>query len=47
MGAQLRPGAVIGGLDPATQGGPHLHLGATKLDFLEQLKKYYTTAKKR
>jgi hypothetical protein len=47
IGAQLRPGVVIGGLDPATAGGPHLHLGTTSRDFLEQLKKYYTTAKKR
>lgn len=46
-GTQLRPGVVIGGLDPSTAGGPHLHLGTTNRNFLEQLKKYYTTAKKR
>jgi len=47
VGAQLRPGVVIGALDPATSGGPHIHLGTTKRNFLEQLKKYYTTAKRR
>jgi len=47
IGAQLQPGALIGGLDPSTAGGSHLHLGATKRGFLEQLKKYYTSTKKR
>lgn len=47
-GANIRPGAhigagtVIGGLDPTTNGGPHLHLGATSRSFLDQIMSYYT-----
>jgi len=47
VGSQLQPGVVIGALDPATAGGPHLHLGTTNRNFLEQLKSYYTTTKRR
>ena len=47
IGAQLQPGALIGGLDPSTAGGSHLHLGVTNRNFLEQLKGYYTTTKRR
>lgn len=47
-GANIRPGAriaagtVLGGLDPTTGGGPHLHLGASNRSFLGQILSYYT-----
>ena len=47
-GANIRPGAriaagtVLGGLDPTTGGGPHLHLGASNRGFLSQILSYYT-----
>lgn len=47
-GANIRPGAriaagtVLGGLDPTTGGGPHLHLGASNRSFLNQILSYYT-----
>jgi hypothetical protein len=41
VGATLPRGALIGGLDGATAGGPHLHLGATNRGFLNQLLPFY------
>lgn len=40
-GAQIPRGALIGGLDGKTGGGPHLHLGATSSGFLQSLLPYY------
>lgn len=40
-GAQLQRGSLIGGLDPKTGGGPHLHLGANSRGFLQSLLSYY------
>ena len=40
-GAQIPRGALIGGLDAKTGGGPHLHLGATSGGFLQSLLPYY------
>ena len=41
VGATLPRGALIGGLDGAVAGGPHLHLGATSRGFLDQLLPFY------
>jgi hypothetical protein len=41
IGATIPRGTLIGGLDKATAGGPHLHLGATNRGFLEQILSYY------
>lgn len=41
-GSRITPGTVIGGLDPTTSGGPHLHLGASSRGFLNQILSYYT-----
>lgn len=40
-GATIPRGALIGGLDGATAGGPHLHLGATNRGFLQSLLSFY------
>lgn len=41
-GQRIKPGQLIGTLDPSTAGGPHLHLGGTNRGFLDQLAKMYT-----
>ena len=41
IGSQVSPGALIGGLDATTGGGPHLHLGASSRGFLSSLLPYY------
>jgi murein DD-endopeptidase MepM/ murein hydrolase activator NlpD len=41
VGATIPRGALIGGLDGATAGGPHLHLGATNRGFLQSLLSFY------
>lgn len=40
-GARVPRGALLGGLDARTAGGPHLHLGATNQGFLQSLLSYY------
>jgi murein DD-endopeptidase MepM/ murein hydrolase activator NlpD len=40
-GARIPRGALLGGLDAKTGGGPHLHLGATNRGFLQSLLSYY------
>ena len=40
-GARIPRGALLGGLDGRTAGGPHLHLGATNQGFLQSLLPYY------
>lgn len=40
-GARIPRGALLGGLDGRTAGGPHLHLGATNRGFLQSLLSYY------
>lgn len=44
VGSRVGPGALIGTLDPSTQGGPHLHLGGTNRGALSQVAKAYTGA---
>jgi hypothetical protein len=45
VGQRLPAGALIGTLDGATAGGPHLHLGAENRRLLEQFSSYYTSGK--
>jgi murein DD-endopeptidase MepM/ murein hydrolase activator NlpD len=42
VGQQIRPGMLLGTLDPTVQGGPHLHLGGSNRAFLRRLAEYYT-----
>lgn len=42
VGSTVQPGTLIGGLDPSTNGGPHLHLGANSNSFLNQILSFYT-----
>lgn len=41
VGSSVPRGALLGGLDGATAGGPHLHLGATNRGFLQSLLSFY------
>lgn len=41
-GSTLRLGQLIGTLDAATAGGPHLHLGGTNRGFLDRIARGYT-----
>jgi murein DD-endopeptidase MepM/ murein hydrolase activator NlpD len=41
-GMKIKPGQLIGTLDPSTAGGPHLHLGGTNRALLDRLAKAYT-----
>lgn len=41
-GATIRPGQLVGTLDAATAGGPHLHLGGTNRGLLDRLSQAYT-----
>jgi len=41
VGDEISIGDPIGTLDPSTQGGPHLHLGADSLSLLERVKGIY------
>lgn len=41
-GQRLPAGALVGTLDGAVAGGPHLHLGAENRQLLERLSSYYT-----
>ncbi len=42
VGSRLSRGALVGTLDAATAGGPHLHLGGTNRSFLDQIARAYT-----
>lgn len=44
VGARVGQGAIIGTLDAATAGGPHLHLGGTNIQLLHRIAKAYTGA---
>lgn len=41
VGDSLQAGTVLGGLDGATRGGPHLHLGGTNRSRLDEVYRYY------
>lgn len=44
-GQRLRAGQLVGTLDAATAGGPHLHLGGTSRSLLDRLSRFYTTGR--
>ena len=44
VGQTIRAGQVIGTLDGSTQGGAHLHLGATHRQLLDRQRDFYTRA---
>jgi len=46
VGQKIKPGMILGTLDPSTAGGPHLHLGGTNRAVLDRLAKLYTRAGK-
>lgn len=43
IGDRIKPGQLLGTLDAATAGGPHLHLGGTNAKLLEKLARWYTS----
>lgn len=43
VGQKIKPGMLIGTLDPTVQGGPHLHLGGDNRALLDRLARLYTS----
>jgi murein DD-endopeptidase MepM/ murein hydrolase activator NlpD len=42
VGSKIKPGTLIGTLDPTVNGGPHLHLGGDNRALLDRIAKLYT-----